>query len=209
MIKMIFRLIIILVVGGVLLFLFAPRVFDNAGNSLLAAANSSNAQGLAQLIPAGVGSLGKSADLQVKVDGLLPSTQYEITLDPGQCGGFPTRDLGPISTDTNGSLFTTISLTPVDTKLSWYVDVLQGAGGVSVACGQLQMNKDTTSQVISATSSGAPTPTESSPSVPSSSSQGLPQSASSSGGTPGGLPNTGVRPGSGNGYDNTTYPRKY
>jgi hypothetical protein len=194
----------ILVIVGVLVWIFSPRVFNNAANTLLTSVDTSiaNAQGLAQYIPAGVTDQNKSGDLQVNLSGLQTRTSYEITLDESQCG-LVNKDLGGVTSDGNGSFYIEIPLTSLDNKQTWYVDIHQvGVQGPSVACGQLETNQDSSTQAVNASQSG--------PNV-FGSSQSLPndQSASSTGTSPKGLPNTGAGPANGQSYNNSTYPRKY
>lgn len=206
MFRSLLRIIMILIVIGALLWIFAPRIFSNAANTLLSSVNSSvaNAQGLAQFIPAGATSQGKSGDLQVNLSGLLPRTSYEITLDEGQCGQV-SQDLGHATSDGNGGFYIELPLSSLDTHQSWFVDIHeQSQYGQSVACGQLQTNQNSSTQAINASKAG-PNIFGGQPSLPND--QG--QNSTTGSSTPSGLPNTGANPGDGQQYDNSGYPRKY
>ena len=204
--KALTRILMALIVLGALLWIFAPRIFNNAANTFLSSADA-QAQGLAQYIPAGATSSGKG-DLQVQLNGLTPSTTYDITLDQGACGS-TRQDLGSVTSDSNGNFYIEVPLASLDTKSTWYVDVhQQNAFGTSVACGQLQTNQDASSQIINAPLSGPndfgpqPSPTDQS--------QGTaPNTITNSNSTPSGLPNTGANPGNNQQYNNSKYPRKY
>jgi hypothetical protein len=199
-----FRIILILVVLGTLVWIFSPRVFNNAANTLLTSADASiaNAQGLAQYVPAGVTGQSQSGDLQVNLSGLLPSTSYEITLDESQCGAM-SKDLGSVSSDGNGTFYIELSLASLDITRTWFINIhQQGILGPSVACGHLETNQDSGTQAVNASQSG-PNVFGASQSLPNN------QGASSTGTPPGGLPNTGAGPDDGQSYTNSTYPRKY
>lgn len=204
MFKSLLRIILILVAVGVLLFFFAPRIFNSAANSLIHSVDSSakNAQGLAQFIPADATSQGTSGDLQVNLSGLLPRTSYEITLDESQCG-LVNKDLGKATSDGSGNFYIELPLSSLDTNQTWFVDIhQQGAEGVSVACGQLQTNQNAVNNSQSGPNLfGAP------PSLPND--QGTPTPGATGPSTPNGLPNTGANPGNGQQYQNNGYPRKY
>lgn len=204
MFKLLTRVLITLLVIGVLLWFFAPRLLANAANSLINPVNTSlsQAQGLAQFIPAGVNPLSKTGDLQIKIDNLIPSTPYEITLDQGQCGS-STQDLGAVNSDPNGSFYIEFPVASLNTNSTWYVNIhQQGVDGPSVACGQLETNLTSGAQVIDASHNG--------PNVfDGSQSQQNDQTPTANPSTPNGLPNTGANPGNGQQYHNNQYPRKY
>jgi hypothetical protein len=202
--KTLFRVILIVVVGGVLLWFLAPRIFNDAANAILSSTGSAvaQAQGLAQYIPPDASTSGKSGDLQVNLSGLTPRTSYEITLDEGQCGTID-KDLGSVTSDGSGNFYIELPLASLDTGQTWFVDVHQdGANGPSVACGQLSTNQNASSQVINASQSG---PNVFGPQAPATSSSATGSSGTS---TPS-LPNTGADPGNNQQYDNNQYPRKY
>lgn len=203
MVKTFIRVIVMLVIVGVLFWLFAPRIFNNAANTALNAVDPSiaQAQGLAQFVPAGATSQGKTGDLQINLSGLIPKTSYDITLDQGQCGT-TNKDLGPVTSDGNGNFYIELPLNTIDTNKTWFVDIHQdSANGLSIACGQLQTNQDANAQAIDAS--------QSAPDI-FGGSQSLPNDPNQQGTTPpGGLPNTGVNPGNGQQYGNAKYPRKY
>ena len=214
MFKKLFRLLMTLLILGVLVWFLAPRVFDGAANSLI---NStvSQAQGLAQFIPAGVNTLSNAkGELQINLTGLTPDTAYQITLDQAQCGGNST-DLGQAMSDGSGNLYEEIPVNSLNTGQTWYVDVLQS--GLSVACGLLQTDQNAGTQVISAAQSGpdvfgpqstqdaqdqASTPTPATTPAANSNANNKPTHLPS-------LPNTGVGSGNSQQYDNNQYPRKY
>lgn len=202
--KTVQRVVIILIVVGGALWFLSPRLFDQAANSLITSASSvSHAQGLAQFVPANVNQTKKGA-LQVKIDGLSPNTVYDVTLDQGQCGANGI-DLGTINSDGNGSFDNSFSLANLRQDVTWFIDIhQQNAGGQSVACGQLETNATSGSQVIT-----GPNVFGGSQSLPND--QGQNQTPTTTGTTnqPSGLPNTGADPGNNQNYDNNTYPRKY
>jgi len=207
--KSLTRILLILVVVGALLWIFSPRIFSNAANTLLTSVDSSvaNAQGLAQFLPAGATGQNKQGDLQVNLSGLQANTSYEITLDESQCG-LVNKDLGGATSDSNGNFYVELPLASLDTKQTWFIDVhQQGVQGPTVACGQLETNQDSSTQAVNAAQSG-PNVFDSSQSLPNDQSQS--NTPTTSGTTPpSGLPNTGANPGDGQQYNNSTYPRKY
>lgn len=205
-------LILVLIVGGALWFL-APRLFDQAANSLITSANASisQAQGLAQFVPASVNQT-KQGNLQVKIDGLTPNTVYDVTLDQGQCGQM-SMDLGTVNSDDNGSFYNEFALSSFKPDATWFVDIHeQNATGQTVACGQLETNSASGAQVISASNGGPNVFGGNSQSVPNDQGQtptATPTTTTNTPTQPSGLPNTGVDPGNNQQYDNDTYPRKY
>ncbi|HZU70963.1 MAG TPA: hypothetical protein VFA09_27045 [Ktedonobacteraceae bacterium] len=194
-----------IIVGGVLYF-FTPRLFAQVGSSAVNAINNSTTTGLAQYLPKDVN--GTTDALQLNLSGLASHFSYFVTIDTGKCGGSPMFNLGKYSSDSNGNLDTLLSTTNLDTSHTLYIDIHQGnsASGTTVACGQLQINKNSvTSLNLTGNSStntnltplnGQNTGQSSSTSAPA----GIPQ---------GGFPNTGVAPAGSNSYDNYSYPRKY
>jgi hypothetical protein len=209
-----FRLLLILIILGALIWFLAPRIFDGAANALISSTGS-QAQGLAQFVPAGVNSSNNAkGDLQIDLTGLTPDTTYQLTLDQFQCGETSTN-LGQVTSDGNGNFYIEIPLTSLDTKQTWYVDVLQQ--GQSVACGLLQTNQDVGMQVVNAAQAGpsifGPQSTQDAQNQTSTPTSGATPTANSNvNNTPTGLPNmpvTGANPGSNQQYDNNQYPRKY
>lgn len=203
MFRRLFRLLLTLAIVGAVIWFLAPRIFDGAANSLLNS-SVSQAQGLAQFIPANVNAANNSkGELQINLTGLSPETTYQLTLDEAQCGGSST-DLGSATSDANGNFYMEIPLTSLDTKQSWYVDVLQQ--GQSVACGLLQTDQDIGTQVINAAQSGpdvfGPQPTQATTPITNSSAGNVSSQLPN-------LPGTGASPGDGQQYDNNQYPRKY
>lgn len=209
MFKVLTRVIVVLLVAGVVLWFFAPHIFNNVANSSISSVDPSvaQAQGLAQYVPADLTSQGKTGNLQVNLNSLQPNTTYAITLDQGQCGAAG-KDLGSATTDDNGSFYIELPLASLDINKTWFVDIhQQSASGSSVACGQLQTNQDSSAQAINASQSG-PNDFGGAQSLPNDPSQGsTPTTTSPS--TPSGLPNTGANPGNGQQYDNNHSPRKY
>jgi hypothetical protein len=208
-----FRLLLTLVIVVALIWFLAPRIFDGAANSLINSPGS-QAQGLAQFVPAGVNSQNNGkGDLQINLTGLTPNTAYQLTLDQVQCGGNST-DLGQVQSDGNGNFYTEIPLKSLDTKQTWYVDVQQQ--GQSVACGLLQTNQDAGTQVIDAAQSGpdvfGPQPTQDPQNPTATPAPGETPLVNSVNNSQTSLPNmpvTGVNSGNGQQYDNNQYPRKY
>jgi hypothetical protein len=181
--RTLFRLVVLLVIAGALLFFFAPRLFNQVGNSLLNSANSS-AQGVAQYLPSDV--TGQTNTLQLNITGLAANSKYFVTLDPGGCGNAPHKELGGFTSDQNGSANPDLHITNLDTQQVWFVNIHVGisAGGSSVACGYLEMNSQSVTSLNLTGNIGSTT--------------GVP-----------GFPNTGVAPAGKDSYDNSTYPRKY
>lgn len=211
MFKRLFRILLTLVIVGVLVWLLAPRIFDNAANSLISS-TTTQAQGMAQFLPAqAISASSSKGDLQINLTGLSPNATYELSLDKGQCGSTST-DLGPAKTDTNGNFYVELPLNTLDTSQAWYIDVLQQ--GQSVACGLLQTDQDVSTQVINAGPNvfGPQTPTDQSDQTPTTASgagTSPPQQNSTSSSTLPNLPGTGVDPGTNQQYNNNQYPRKY
>ena len=200
----IFRLFLILVIVGALIWFLAPRIFDGAANSIIISPGS-QAQGLAQFVPASAGSpTSAKGDLQVNLTGLTPDTTYEVSLDQGQCGSTH-ADLGPAKSDANGNFYIELPMNSLDTQQTWYIDVLQQ--GQSVACGQLETNQDANAQAINAGGPNVfgPQPAQAQTDIANSNS--VPNSTTSS--TLPNLPVTGVNSGGSQQYDNNQYPRKY
>jgi hypothetical protein len=219
-----FRLLILAVAALACFFFLAPSLIRGAGNTLISALNNSSAQGVAQFIP---GLPGKTANVQIQLSGLLPSTTYYATLDEGQCGGKVLANLGKVSTDNNGSVTSLLTLNDLQSALKsavqgdlqqgLYVDVHYGSPtGKSVACGKVlsQIGQLVTptptptpapAAVTATTAAPTPTPTPTSSVVNNVS----PVNSLRNHGFASGFPNTGVAPSGNNGYDNYTYPRKY
>lgn len=213
MFRRLFRWLMTLIIVGVLIWFLAPRLFNGAANSFINSA-ASQVQGLAQFVPAGVNTLDQvKGDLQVNLSGLTPVTQYELTLDRGQCGQTSTV-LGNINSDANGGLYHEFALPTLDPKESWFIDVWQQSQ--SVACGQLQTNQDAGAQVISAAQNGpdvfGPQPTDVPLNQDSTPTPGVTPTTNSQSTTTtlvNGFPHTGANPGDHQQYDNNQYPRKY
>lgn len=221
MIRRFFRLLLMIIAVVVLLILFAPTLIRGAGNALINSINNTSAQGIAQVIPH---TQDNGADMQIKLDGLHANTNYYVSLDAGRCGGAVLFNVGKISTDSNGSATSMLSLNNIGAALNnlrnalqqgIWIDVHQGgdATGQSVACGQVissgnflvQSNNSSTPTVAPTTVPSGVTNTSTTPT-----SSNAHNSGSQSQGThsSNGFPNTGVAPDS-NSYDNYAYPRKY
>jgi hypothetical protein len=211
MIRALFRLLFLGIVVVVALALFAPRYLEQAGASLISALNNSAATGLAQFIPANV--TDQNSHLQISIQGLDPNTKYEVTLDPGHCNGSPYQDVGLITTDANGNVTEEFTLASLDTSRIWFVDFHKGptAGGVSAACGQLDINKDTAAQANTSTlnSSGETFTLSVNPNAATGNENANTPTTNTTHTPPKGFPNTGVNPGGKNSYNNNTYPRKF
>lgn len=198
--RWLFRIIGLIAVVILAIFLFAGSLIGQAGNSLLNAFNNSAATGYAQYLPAN--SSNQSNQLQVSASNLAHNGAYHITLDANGCGNSPVIDVGDTIADSSGNINQTFSVQKFDTSQTWYVDIHQGtdSAGPTVACGQLVINSSTLG-------------VESTPFLtmsPSSNGQVSPPSNPVVTPTPEtGFPNTGVRPGDKNHYDNYVYPRKY
>lgn len=210
MFKKLTRILITLVVIGVLVWLLAPRIFDNAANSLISS-STTQAQGMAQFVPAqGISATSSQGEVQVNLTGLSPDTTYKLSLDKGQCGS-STINLGPAKTDANGNFYVELPLSSLDTNQTWYIDVLQQ--GQSVACGLLQTDASVSSQVINAGPNvfGPQTPSTDQTDQNSASTPGTsaPQQNTTSSSTLPNLPGTGVKPDDGQQYNNSHDPRKY
>lgn len=196
---------ILLAVAAVLAFIFlGASFFAQISNSLLNAVNNSAVNGSAQYLPASY--TDQSSHLQLSASSLTPNGQYDITVDSQSCGGAAGMDLGTVTADGSGNINRSFTLGQLDTSQSWYVDIHQGdnAGGKVLACGVLVLNSNgpaplSTPFVSLNVSSTAQV------SAPTISNPG--QTSSSS--TQTGFPNTGVRPGDKNHYDNNVYPRKF
>jgi hypothetical protein len=190
---------------AVLAFIFlGASFFAQIGNSLLNAVNNSAVNGSAQYLPAGY--TDQSNHLQLSANGLTPNGQYDITIDSQSCGGAAGVDLGTVNADGSGNINRVFTLGQLDPSQSWYVDIHQGdnAGGKVLACGLLTINSNgpapQSTQFVSLNVSS--TEQVSAPTI-----AGPGQTSSST--TQMGFPNTGVRPGDKNHYDNNVYPRKF
>lgn len=212
MIRALFRLLLL----GALLILalaaFAPHYLEQAGNSLITAFNNSAATGLAQFIPSNVND--NNSHLQVSVQGLDPNTKYDVTLDPDKCGGSPYQPVGLFTSDANGSVTDEFNFASLDMTRTWFVDIHQGStpGGITVACGQLEINKDSASQLSTPTTldtNGDTFTLNVGSNSTTSNGNAQTPTTSSTPATPKGFPQTGVDPGGKNSYHNTTYPRKF
>ena len=202
--RRLFRLLFLIAIIIVVVIIFLPQFFARAGNSLLTNINSSAnpVSGIAQYIPANF--LNKDNQLQLSLNGLDLNKKYEVTLDPGICGNSGYIDLGLVTSDDNGNVQTTFSLTPLSKNdKSWFVDVHSGTGinDPVMACSQLDTNDS--SAAADATNSVL----QLSP-VASDLSSGQTTDATPTSNVPQGFPQTGVAP-AGNTYDNNVYPRKY
>jgi len=204
MLKLLSRLLVIGLIALGLFLVFGGQFFQNTGNALINAINGSAVHGLAQVVPS---TSGNTSDLQVNLQGLASKAHYDVTLDQNKCGGPVVQDVGLVTTDENGNVTATFMVPDISklTQQTLWVDVHQGPDKSyqSTACGQVQLNRTSASQV---NLSGSTSSSKGSSSVPSgvSNSGGGNQNSSSTG-----LPNSGVAPGGSNSYDNYTFPRKY
>jgi len=211
MLRILSWLVGIALIALVLFLFFGGQFFQNAGNALINANNGSAVHGLAQVVP---NTSANTSDLQVTLQGLAPTSTYDITLDQNKCSGTLVKDVGPVTTDASGNVTKTFTVPYVSnsTQQTFWVDVHQGPDKSyqSTACGRVQLNGTSTSQVnlagstnsSSNNSSAAPSGVSNSSGTPSSSGGSQDPSAT-------GLPNSGVAPGDSNSYDNYTFPRKY
>lgn len=205
--RRLFRLLLLCAIIVVVVIVFLPKFLAQAGNSILNNINSSAnpISGLAQLIPADF--LNKNNQLQLSLNGLVNNKNYEVTLDPGQCGNSGYIDVGIVTSDGSGNVNTTFSLSALkEDGQNWFVDVHSGpsANDNVMACSQLNTNSNSAS--VDATNTAlqlSPVPTTSDLTNTGSSTN------TGSTSTPHGFPQTGVAPGSSNSYDNNAYPRKY
>lgn len=202
MFRCLFRLIVLGILGLLVVAFLLPQFVAQAGNSLIQAFNNSAASGLAQFIPANF--TDQQNHLQISVSGLSAQSHYYVTLDSGQCGGSPSQVIGLVLTDASGGINQEFTLGTFNTNQTWYIAIHQGSdsSGTIMACGQLTINgssvaTETTPVIILSPNNGGQTapPTIANPTPTST--------------TPSGLPNTGVKPGNSNDYDNHAYPRKY
>lgn len=206
MFRCLFRLILLVVLVIVAFIILAPLFLDQAGNSLLNALNNSAVSGLAQFIPANF--TDQNNHLQISINGLAANGKYDVTLDNGNCGNAFIIDLGPVTSDSSGTINQAFNLAKFDTSQTWYVDVHQGsdASGRPLACGQLDINANGVALEVTPIISLSPGSTEqvAPPTIanvtPASTITTLPPTK---------LPKTGVKPGDNNAYDNFVYPRKF
>jgi hypothetical protein len=216
MIRMLFRLLTFAIIALVALFFLAPRFISSAGNSLVNALDSSSASGIAQMVP---DASGKNTVLQAKLDGLLPKTHYDITINEDQCNGTVLIDAGLITADSSGNALLQSTVAKLDQAVRqhtlWLNVHLGGdAYGPSIACGQIQVNN----QVLSDISSNQ---TDTSLQAPAAQNQPNQSAVQSTGSSPNsdtpnearnhlsGYPQTGVAPEGKDSYDNYTFPRKF
>jgi hypothetical protein len=204
MFRCLFRFIVLVALAIVVLIFLAPGFFEQIGSSLLNAVNNSSVGGLAQFIPGNPNN--QNSHLQISASGLTASSQYDITLDDASCGGAPSIDLGTVVTDSSGNIDQALSVGTLDTGQTWYIDLHQGsnASGNILACGRLIISSnilepESTPFIVLNPPSGGQVST---PAVPGA----TPTPAATS---ETGFPNTGVRPGDPNHYDNNVYPRKF
>jgi hypothetical protein len=204
--RRLFQLLILVAIIIGLLVIFLPQFLARAGNSLLSNINSSAnpLSGLAQFIPANF--LDKNNQLQVSLSGLDAKKNYEVTLDPGQCGNAGYVNVGLITSDGSGSVNTTFSLAPLNKNSGgWFVDVHSGPGVSDPVLACSQLNTNDSSAAAGATNtilqlSPVPGDLTSGQATP-----GVTQTSTA----PKGFPQTGVAPGGNNSYDNNVYPRKF
>ncbi len=198
------RFIVLVAVIILAIFFFATSFVGQVGNSLLNAFNNSAVSGYAEYLPAN--SNNQSDNLQVSASNLVHNGTYYITLDANNCGNSPVIDVGAAVADSSGNINQTFPVQKVDTSQTWYVDIHQGtdSAGTTVACGQLVINSNNLGLESTPFLSLSPASTGqvSAPTIP-----GVTPTPAAS--PEAGFPNTGVRPGDKNHYDNYVYPRKY
>ena len=197
------RSILLVAVVILAIFVFAGSLIGKAGNSLLNAFNNSAVSGYAEYVPAN--SSNQSDSLQVSASNLAHNGAYHITLDGNNCGGSPVIDVGDAVSDSSGNINQAFPVQKFDTSQIWYIDIHQGtnSSGSTVACGQLVINSNTSALQSTPFLSMSPASTSqvvSPPTIPEVTPTATPEM---------GFPNTGVRPGDKNHYDNYVYPRKY
>jgi hypothetical protein len=204
MFRCLFRLILLAALVILVFIFLGTRFLSQAGSSLLNALNNSAASGLAQFIPANFISQGNQ--LQVSISGLTPNGKYHITLNNSGCGGGQIIDLGTVNADDSGNITHLFPLQKFDTSQTWYVAVHQGTdpSGTVLACGQLVINGNSVALEVTPLISLSPASTGqvSQPTI-----GGVTPTSTTTPEKP--FPNTGVKPGDNNSYDNFVYPRKY
>lgn len=214
MIGRLLRLIGLLVVIGFFIYLFHPDFISNAGNAFLGSLNHSNAYGSAQLVP---DTQGKGSNLQVNLQGLSSNIHYVVALEEGGCGGTVIKSFGG-NADTNGNANSLVSLSDLASaaQQGLWVNVHRDTiSGPSVACGQVQINKQLVSQAVSTAPTSTPVPVATRLPTPTNTptSGGFVNDPTTARGTLNrentGFPQTGVAPTTSGSYDNYTYPRKY
>ena len=208
--RRLFRLLFLCAIIVVVVVVFLPKFLAQAGNTVLNNISSSGnpVSGLAQLIPANF--VDKNNQLQISLNGLDASKNYEVTLDPGVCGNSGYINVGIVTSDASGNVNSTFSLSSLKgNSQGWFVDVHSGASANDnvLACSQLNTND------ASAAADATNTALQLSP-VPTNTDLTSSQPSSNTGSTtnvpkPRGFPQTGVAPGNNNSYDNNVYPRKF
>ncbi len=208
--RRLFRLLLLVAIIIVVAIIFLPKFFAQAGNT--AFNNTSNSgnpvSGLAQLIPANF--LNKNNQLQISLNGLDANKNYAVTLDPGECGNSGFINVGTVTSDSNGNVNTTFSLSSFNENGQiWFVDVHSGASANDNVMACSQLNTNDTSAAADATN----TALQLSPGLTNSDSTNSQSSSNTNSTTnvpkPQGFPQTGVAPSSSNSYDNNVYPRKF
>ncbi len=218
MIGRLLRLIGLLVVIGFFIYLFHPDFIRNAGNAFPGSLNHSNAYGSAQLIP---DTQGKGNNLQVNLQGLSSNVHYVVALEEGGCGGTVIKSFGG-NADTHGNANSLISLSDLASaaQQGLWVNVHRDTiSGPSVACGQVQINKQLVSQAVSTAPTSTPIPvatrvptTTHAPTSTVTTSDFVNDPTTARGTlnrVNAGFPQTGVAPAKSDSYENYTYPRKY
>ena len=216
MIGRLLRLVGVLVVVSVFIYLFRTNVISNAGNTILGSIDRSHTYGSAQLIP---DAQGNGGNLQVNLQGLSSNLHFVVALAEGGCGGTVLKSVGG-NADTNGNSSSLVSLSNLASvkQRGLWINVHQDTiSGPSVACGQVQINKQLVSQAVSTAPTRTPvpvaTPIPTTPPSTTSTAKGVTNDPVTARGSVShentGLPQTGVAPAQGGSYDNYTYPRKY
>ncbi len=206
--RRLFRLLLLIAIIIVAAIIFLPKFLAQAGNTALNNINSSGnpISGLAQLIPANF--LDKNNQLQISLSGLDSNKHYAVTLDPGICGNSGYINVGIVTSDDNGNVNSTFSLSSLtNNKQGWFVDVHSGPGVNDAVMACSQLNTNDTAAAADATNTTiqlSPDTTDTSLSGTSTDS-----GTTSTNPRPQGFPQTGVAPGNNSGYDNNVYPRKF
>ena len=212
MIGRLLRLLVLLVVVGCLLYVFYVNVVRNTGNVLLG--SHANAYGSAQLVPQGNGN-----SLQVNLQGLSSNLHYVVALEEGGCNGTLLKSFDS-QADSNGN---SSSLVPLSNSAStkqqdlWVNVHRDDISGPSIACGQVQVNKQLVTQAVSTAPTNTPIPVAPLHPTPKPTPTDTPSSLVNNSTTARGnnvpeatgLPQTGVAPAINDNYNNYTYPRKY
>lgn len=224
--RMLGRVVLTVAVLAFVLFLWRPAFVVNAGNALLQAAGNSTAYGSAMVVPS---LQGNSGAIQVSLQGLTSNLRYVITLNQGSCDGTVLKTFTTVTSDNGGNVANSFSLPDLKltTQPNLWINVHEGSStGVTVACGQVQINNNLLTQVqtsqpvvANSTKTGSTTTVTVNPTpTTSTDTSGFSNSATDNAGdgnlnrrrfTNPDLPYTGVAPGDNNTYNDYKGPHKY